>query len=253
MQVHVPGQAVDDHPVPVVHPALAAADQRDTGVEEPDGLGPLAGGGDVVLRGPLADLPVAVHLVAEAPVADPVRLFMPVGPPQASPVRVAGPVAVLDPGQRLVQGPGAHVQAQHRLHPRRRAPGHELVGPEPVGLLAAPGQLGAAGPLIRRADPVGPVVPGDEVPAWPADMPQAQVADRPEHVGAESPRVRQGRPLLEHAAVDAPAEVLDEAAEDPLVHRADRPVCPYFDTSHRFAPLWSIRLTQSARTKQDRC
>jgi hypothetical protein len=73
-------------------------------------------------------------------------------------------------------------------------------------------------------------------------VPQAQVADRPEHVGAESSRVRPGRALIEHAAIDAPAEVLDEGAEDPLVYRAGWPVCPYFDTSHRFAPLWSIRL-----------
>ena len=102
-------------------PALAAADQRDAGVEEPDGLGPLAGGGDVVLRGPLADLPVAVHLVAEPPVPDPVGLVVPVGPPAVGPVGVAGAVAVLDPGQGLVQGARAHVQAEHRLHPGCRA------------------------------------------------------------------------------------------------------------------------------------
>ena len=36
--------------------------------------------------GMLADLPWTVHLVAEAPVADVVRLFVPVSPPQVAPL-----------------------------------------------------------------------------------------------------------------------------------------------------------------------
>ena len=48
--------------------------------------------------------------------------------------------------------------------------------------------------------------------------------DRVQHVAAEAARVAQRRALVVDAAVDAAAEVLDEAAEDARVHGADPPV-----------------------------
>src|SRR6185312_6519267 len=89
--------------------------------------------------------------------------------------------------------------------------------------LAAPGELGAAGTRGLRADPVGPVVVADEVAARPAQHAEAQFAEQAEHVLAEAALVRQRRVLRVQAAVDAPAQVLDEAAEHLRIDRAKRP------------------------------
>src|SRR5439155_214223 len=80
VHVDVPGEAVDDVPVPVVHPGLAAADQPDAGIEPPERRGPPPDLGHVFGRGK-----PAVHLVAQAPVPDAERLGVPVRAPPACP------------------------------------------------------------------------------------------------------------------------------------------------------------------------
>ncbi len=227
MHVDVPGQAVDDVAVPVVHPGLAAADQPDAGVEPLERLGPPPGLGHVLRRRPAAG-----KLLAQAPEPDAVGLGMAVGTPPAGPVVVAGAVAVLHPGQRLVQGAGAHVQAEHRLGARGRAPGHELVGAEAVGLLAGTGGT----PRPARADAVGPVVTRREGPAGPAHVGHAEVPDGREHVGAEAAGPGPPRPLVEHAAVDTAPQVLGDAAENTPVDGADGPLGQHVDLGHRPLP-----------------
>lgn len=75
------------------------------------------------------------HLVAESPVLDAVRLFVPVLPAEVGVVRVLGAVAVLDPGQCLIQRPGAEVEGKVGLDSLLSAfaqntePVHKLVGP----------------------------------------------------------------------------------------------------------------------------
>jgi hypothetical protein len=80
-------------------------------------------------------------------------------------VAVTAAVAVLQPGQRLVQGAGIHVEAEHRLDRGHRAPAQELAGAETAGLLGA-----------RRGA------------QRPADVSHPEVADGREHVGAEAAR-----------------------------------------------------------------
>ena len=149
MHVDVRDEAVDDGPVPVVHPGPAAADQPDAGIEPPERGGPAAGLRHVVRGG----VP-AVHLVAQAPVPDAERLCVPVRPPAAGPVTVTAAVAVLQPGQRLVQGADIHVEAEHRLDRGHRAPAQELTGAETAGLLGT-----------RRGA------------QWPADISHPEVTD----------------------------------------------------------------------------
>src|SRR5205823_5802542 len=105
------------------------------------------------------------HLVAQAPVPDAERLGVPVRLPAAGPVAVAAAVAVLQPGQRLVQGAGIHVEAEHWLYRGDRAPAQELAGAETAGLLGA--RRG-----VQR----------------PADVGHPEVADGREHVSAEAAR-----------------------------------------------------------------
>src|SRR6266568_8439264 len=88
VHVDVPGQAVDDVAVPVVHPGLAAADQPDAGVEPLERRGPPAGFGYVLRRAA-----AAVHRAAEAPVRDAERFGVPVRAPAAGPVGLAAAVA----------------------------------------------------------------------------------------------------------------------------------------------------------------
>ena len=106
--------------VPVAPAVPAATHQFDRAVQPAQRIGPAASLGDVLLGGEMADLPVAPHLVAETPVVDVVWLGVTVGPAQIGPVGVARAVAVLDPGQRLLQRAGAHVEADVRLGVRAR-------------------------------------------------------------------------------------------------------------------------------------
>ena len=217
-------EALDHRHVPVAHPVVAAADQLDGGIgalhDEGEGLGFL----DVVLGAQAADLPASVHLVAEAPVAHAIRLGMAVRAPQVRPRRVAGAVTVLDPRLRLVHGARAHVDADVRLGAHGAAILDELVGAEAIRLLRIPGELAPARPVRERPHPVEPVVAADEVAAGPAQDGYAQRPHRVEHVAPEPSLVAEGRALLEDAAVDAAADVLDEVSKDSPVHRADLPI-----------------------------
>jgi hypothetical protein len=147
-----------------------------------------------------------VHLVAEAPVPDAERFSVPVRAPTAGPVAITAAVAVLHPGQRLVQGAGVHVEAEHRLDRCDGAPGQEVAGAEAAGLFAARGG-------VQR----------------PADVSHAQVADGREHVGAEAGR----RFLGDEAALDAASQVLGDAAEYPPVDGTDGPGGQHVDMGHR--------------------
>ena len=165
---HVWREAVDDGLVPVGPAPLPAADQLDAGISPLHDRGELTRLADIVLGGAGADLPGAVHLVAQTPVLDVVRLWVAVGAAQVGPVRIPGAVAILDPGLRLVHAARAHVDADVRLGAEDATVLHEFVGPEAVRLLAAPGELDAARPLLFRSDAVGPVIAADEVAAGPA-------------------------------------------------------------------------------------
>jgi hypothetical protein len=68
------------------------------------------------------------------------------------------------------------------------------------------------------------MVAADEIAAGPAQDGYAQRPHRVEHVAPEPSLVAERRSLLEDAAVDAAADVLDEVSKDPPVHRADRPI-----------------------------
>ena len=215
------GEPVDHDLVPVAPAVVAAADELDLGIGalHDEGEGPRLL--DVVLGAQVPDLPASVHLVAEAPVAHAVGLGVAVGPPEVRPVGVPGAVAVLHPGLGLVHRARAHVHADVRLRVEDPAVLDELVRAEAVRLLRVPRELAAPRPVAGRADAVGPVVPAHEVAARPAEHRHAERADRLQHVPPEAARIAERRALLEDAAVDAAAEVLDEVAEDPPIHGAD--------------------------------
>src|SRR5690606_2959018 len=75
------------------------------------------------------------------------------------------------------------------------------------------------GPALAGADAVPPVVAADEIAAGVADEAQPQGFQGLDNVEAEAIAIRARVARLEQAAVDAPAQVLDESAEDPPVDR----------------------------------
>ena len=157
---------------------------------------------------------------------------MAVGAAQVGPVRIPGAVAILDPGLRLVHAARAHVDADVRLGAENATVLDEFVGPEAVRLLAAPGELDAARPLLFRSDAIGPVVAADEVAAGPAQDRHPQVAGGLQDILAEPVLVAQRRTFLIDAAVDTASQVLDEVAIDVAVHLADAAVEVDLDGRH---------------------
>jgi hypothetical protein len=66
---------------------------------------------------------------------------------------------------------------------------------------------------------------------------RCQGADGVQDIGPEAPRIGERGPLVEHAAIDAPPEVLDEAAEDAPVDPPHRAVHVNPDLSQGQAPF----------------
>jgi hypothetical protein len=126
------GETLDHDPVPICEPAQAAAHQLYVGVRPPHYLGELAGLPYVVLCRERPDLPLPVHLVAEAPVRYVVGFFVAVRAPQVGPVSIPRAVAILDPGLRLLHGTSAHVDADVRLGTQQSTVLDELVRAESV-------------------------------------------------------------------------------------------------------------------------
>ena len=163
----------------------------------------------------VAELPRTVHLVAQAPHTDPVRLACAVGHAQVRQVGPARVVGVLQQVQRLLKAPGAEVDRHHRLHARGSGPRHELVETERVALDGPPRRVQSGRPVRERADAVLPPVTGHEVAARVAHDRHAELAHQVQDVAAEPRRIDGRVPWLVDARVDAPAHVLDERAEGP--------------------------------------
>ena len=102
MVVDVGGEPFDDLDVPVGPAVVATTDQLDPGIGPLHHLGEFDRLLDVILGRQRPDLPAAVHLVAEPPVAHVIGLGVTVLAAPVRPVGGAGAVAVLDPILRLV-------------------------------------------------------------------------------------------------------------------------------------------------------
>src|SRR5712691_2269637 len=200
--VHHRRQTLEHHGVPVAPAIVPATDELDGGIralhDQREGAGLL----DIVLGAEAPDLPAAIHLVAEAPVADAVSLGVAVLAPQVRPGGMARAIAVLDPALRLIHGAGTHVDADIGLGPDAPAVLDELVGAKAVGLFGVPGELRPARAVVNGPDP-----------AEPAEHGHPEGADRLQHVAAVAALVAQGGSLFEDAAVDAAAEMLDEVSK----------------------------------------
>ena len=190
--------------------ARSARDEPHGRVHDADLARRVPGLAPVVACGHVAHLPGAVHLVAEAPVADAVGLLVAVLPAQVAPARALVDVAVLDVVDRHLRRAGAEVEPQQRLGADEPAPLDELVGAELVRLDRVPRPLEHGGALVLGPHAVEPVVAGDEVPAWIAHDGDAEPLHFRHHVPPESIAVGELRARLVDSGVDGASEVLQE-------------------------------------------
>src|SRR4029453_13882438 len=98
--------------------------------------------------------------------------------------------------------------------------GRSASGPPPPN----PGDPRPGRRIRGRPPPVEPVIAADEVAAGPAQDGDAQRPHRIQHVAPEPSLVAERRALLEDAAVDAAADMVEEVSKDSPVHRADLPI-----------------------------
>ena len=201
--------------------AGAASDEFEGGVD----VVHLAGG---VLRfeavlggGHVADLPGAVHFVAETPVFDVVGIGDAVFAAEFAPAGALGLIAVFDEGGGLFGSAGAEIQAHKRLSADELAPGHEFVGAELIGVEGVPGFVEDGGAILLGADAVEPVVAGDEIAAGIANDGNRELANFVHYVFAEAVGVGEFGLRVVDAVVDAAAEVFQEGAEDFAIDRGD--------------------------------
>ncbi len=201
-------------------------------------LGGLAGRAAVFVGGLAADLPGAVHLVAQAPQLDVMRSRVAVLHAQVGERGAAGVVAVLDEPACVVGAAGAEVHAEHRLDACGPAPVDELVRAEAVGLGGEPGEVEADGTLLDRAHAALPGVAGEEVAAGIADHGRTELAHQRHHVASKAPLVRGRVAGLEDAGVDAAAQVLDEGAEQAPIELRDHEVAVDDELRGDHATTW---------------
>ena len=171
----------------------------------------------VVVGVEVADLPVAVHLVADAPQANVHRVAVAVFGSQIAPVRPARVVAVLHHLPGVFRRAGAHVDARHDFRACLAAPVVKLVDAEAVALNRPPGKVKPAWTLFFRADAVLPVIAGKKIAARVAHVVDAQLAHKRNDILAEALLIRFRVARLVDAAVNGTAEMFEERAEQPVV------------------------------------
>jgi hypothetical protein len=190
-------------------------------IEGAQRLGDLVGEAAVFVGRLVADLPRAVHLVAEAPAPDAEGLGATVGLAQVAPVAAGRAVDVFDEVARLVEAARAEIDREHHLRADRRAPVGELVHADGVRFGRVPGEVEAGRALVARADAVLPIVGRDEVAARIAHDGTVQRLDEFDHVAAHAVGVGGRVTGLVDAGVDRAAEVLEKCAVDPVVDHRD--------------------------------
>ena len=219
-------QAGQDLPVPIhvggqPDAARSACDQLDGGIGILHHLGGLPGADRVLVGRNMAELPGAVHLVAQAPQLHGMRFAAAVRGAQVGVAGARRAVAVLDPVARFFRRTGAEIDREHRRPAHVPAQADVLVGAEPVRLDALPRQLAHRRALGAWADAVLPVVAGDEVAARIAHRRHVQPPQRGQHVRPAAVGIRVGAVGIVDSLVHRASHVLEEPAEHAGIDRCN--------------------------------
>ena len=175
-----------------------------------------------VLRRSLpADLPRPVHLVAEAPELDVVRLLVAVRAAQIRVMRAAGMIAVLEELARFVRPARSEVHGEHRLHIGHATPIDEFVRAELIGLGRSPREIQPRRPLVLRPDAVLPVVARKKIAAGIAHDRRRQAHASARAHRDENRACRRSHAGLIDPAIHAPTHMLDERTEHAAIELGD--------------------------------
>src|SRR5439155_1119599 len=161
------GEAGQRDLVPLAPAVLTTADELERGIGALHDHGERARLLHVVVRIHVADLPAAVHLVAECPVAHAIGLGVSVLAAQIRPRGVADAVAVLDPRLGLVHRAGAHVDADERLGAEHAAMLDELTEDPSVHRAEAAPEVDRDAGHARSLQYSPPCWSGPSVPTTP--------------------------------------------------------------------------------------
>src|ERR1700730_7455137 len=117
----------------------------------------------ILARGFLANLPWAIHFVAEAPELHGVRFSVTVRDSKVTQACASWMVAVLEVLSCLVGAPRSQVHTEHRFGLRQFAPLDKFVGSESVRLRTEPREIESHWSLPNRTNPILPVIARHEI------------------------------------------------------------------------------------------
>ncbi len=184
--------------------AAAAQDELDGIVRHPHKLRGFVGDAPVFDGSFMPHLPVAVHLVSEAPVFYAVRLFIAVGYSKVAPVCAARMVAVFDEISRLVGSSCAEIDGHQRLCFGFAAPVYEFVRAEFVCFGGVPREFKALRPVFQGTYAVLPIVSGNEISSGITHDGNVNLFYQVYDVAAKAASVCARMTRLEDAAVNRP-------------------------------------------------
>ena len=199
-------------------PGRSAGDQLHAGVDGshlPRGIHGLAA---IFAGRHVADLPGAVHFVAQAPRLNRVGLRVAMFAAQIAPLGATRHVAIFHQRGRHLGRRGAEIGADQRLGANALGPGYEFIGAELVRLDGVPGSIEHRGPLIARAHAIQPVVAGNEVAARIANDRHAHAAHLRGNVFAEAGCIGECRTGIIDAAVNSATQVFQKTAPNAPVN-----------------------------------
>lgn len=190
----------------------AAGHQLNLGIDQPHRLRRLIGEPAVFLRRLLADLPRTIHLIAQTPGSDLVRLLITVASTQIAPVASSRMVAVFQQVAGRINAAGSQIHRHHDFGTNLLGPSGKLVRAYPIRFNCPPGQLQALRPRLNRANPILPVISGDEIPAGIPDDWDIQLFHQLLDVVTESLRICCRMRRLINPSVDGPAQMFNKGA-----------------------------------------
>ena len=167
------------------------------------------------------DLPGTVHLVAEVPCPDIVRLGVAVLLSQVGPVGAAFEVGVLHAADGAVDVPGAEVERIQRFCAGFCGPLKVLVMSELIGFELFPGQIQVSFSVFPGAYGVSPVPAGHEVASRKSYRGHSELLYGIKDVGPEALLIRARVVGAVYASVYPVADGLKECAEQLALDPAD--------------------------------
>ena len=168
----------------------------------------------------MPDLPVPVHLIAQTPGLDAVRLFVPVCRPEITVVCAGLHITIFQHRKRFLDSLGSKIHCIDRCNLCRVRPLHKFIQTDLVCLNTFPRQIPLPRAFLHRSDPVPPVIVGDKIAPGIAHRRDPHLPYLLQHIAPESVFICSLMRRLVDAGVHHSSHVLHEGAVDTVVNPA---------------------------------